>query len=46
MATAIYVENINKSFGDCTIFKDYSLSVEDGEFILINDSPAAENRLS
>lgn len=35
MATAIYVENINKSFGDCTIFKDYSLSVEDGEFILI-----------
>lgn len=35
MATAIYVENINKSFGDCTIFKDYSLSVEDGEFVLI-----------
>ena len=31
----IEIKNINKNFGSKDIFKDYSLKINDGDFILI-----------
>lgn len=34
----IEIKNINKSFGDQVIFNDFSLAIEDGEFVIISGS--------
>lgn len=39
--TAITLSSINKSFGEKTLFRDYSLSIENGDFVAIKGESGA-----